>query len=553
MGPVESRVALSPQQPAERTPAPSGEPFRRLAGCGVRGRRQPGTSQQLRLAMSLAMSPAMSPAMSLAMSVASGLLLYLAFPPVGLSLLALPAVGLLVLAVRGTSARLGALLGGLHGLAFFLPLVEWTATIAGLPALVALSVAEAAFLALLGAALALVSRSPGWPLWIGALWVVQEALRSRLPFGGFPWGRLAFSQGDSWLTPLAALGGAPLVTFAVAFLAGVLAWAVTAVRRRPGRAVAALLAAALAAGAPAALRAAPAADASVTVAVVQGNVPRLGLDFNAQRAAVLGNHVAATHDLATDVRAGRVPQPDLVVWPENASDIDPFEDAEAYAAIDAAVRDVGVPVLVGAVLQGPGEKVSNTGIVWDPETGPGERYVKRHPVPFGEYIPYRSLVRRLTSKVDLVPRDFAAGDEVGVLAVGPVALGDVICFEVAYDDLVRDAVVAGGRLLVVQTNNATFGRSGETEQQLAMGRLRAVEHGRAVLVAATSGISAVIAPDGSLLETAPVFTQRVLTQSVPVRMEQTLATRLGAAPEGALSLLGVLGLAGALAARREAA
>jgi apolipoprotein N-acyltransferase len=174
-------------------------------------------------------------------------------------------------------------------------------------------------------------------------------------------------------------------------------------------------------------------------------------------------------------------------------------------------------------------------------------------VPFGEYVPYRSLVRRLTSKVDLVPRDFAAGDEVGVLAVGPVAVGDVICFEVAYDDLVRDAVVAGGRLLVVQTNNATFGRSGETEQQLAMGRLRAVEHGRAVLVAATSGISAVIAPDGSLLETAPVFTQRVLTQSVPLRTQRTLATRLGGAPEGALGLLGVLALAGALAARREAA
>jgi hypothetical protein len=85
------------------------------------------------------------------------------------------------------------------------------------------------------------------------------------------------------------------------------------------------------------------------------------------------------------------------------------------------VRDVGVPTLVGAVLRGPGEKVSNAGIVWDPETGPGERYVKRHPVPFGEYIPYRSLVRQVTSRVDLVPRDFAAGEQPGVLAVGPAA------------------------------------------------------------------------------------------------------------------------------------
>jgi apolipoprotein N-acyltransferase len=195
--------------------------------------------------------------------------------------------------------------------------------------------------------------------------------------------------------------------------------------------------------------------------------------------------------------------------------------------------------------------VSNTGIVWDPVTGPGERYVKRHPVPFGEYIPMRSLVRRVTSKVDLVPRDFVAGTRVGVLDVGPVRVGDVICFEVAYDDLVRDVVTGGGRLLVVQTNNATFGRSGETSQQLAMGRLRAVEHGRAVLVAATSGISAVIAPDGRLVQSAPVFTREVLSAQVPTRTGTTLATRLGALPELLLSGLAVAA-AGAGALRRRA-
>jgi apolipoprotein N-acyltransferase len=182
-------------------------------------------------------------------------------------------------------------------------------------------------------------------------------------------------------------------------------------------------------------------------------------------------------------------------------------------------------------------------------TGPGARYVKRHPVPFGEYIPFRSLVRLVTDKVDLVPRDFVAGNEVGVLDVGPVRLGDVICFEVAYDDLVRDVVTGGGELLVVQTNNATFGRSGETSQQLAMGRLRAVEHGRAVLVAATSGISAVIAPDGELVEQAPVFTQEVLSAQVPRRTGTTLATRLGAAPELVLSGLAVA--AAGVAVRRR--
>ena len=294
----------------------------------------------------------------------------------------------------------------------------------------------------------------------------------------------------------------------------------------------------------------PVSGEPVQVAVVQGNVPRLGLGFNAQRAAVLANHAEATRELAADVRAGRVPAPDVVIWPENASDIDPFEDAAAYDLIDEAVQDVGVPVLVGAVLQGPGDGVSNTGIVWDPETGPGERYVKRHPVPFGEYIPFRSLVRQVTDKVDLVPRDFVAGTDVGVLDVGPVRVGDVICFEVAYDDLVRDVVTGGGSVIVVQTNNATFGRSGETAQQLAMGRLRAVEHGRAVLVAATSGISAVIAPDGRTVDSAPVFTREVLSAQVPTRTGTTLATRLGAAPE--LLLAGLAVVAAGVGARRRA-
>jgi apolipoprotein N-acyltransferase len=175
--------------------------------------------------------------------------------------------------------------------------------------------------------------------------------------------------------------------------------------------------------------------------------------------------------------------------------------------------------------------------VWDPRTGAGASYVKRHPVPFGEYIPFRSLAHAVTSKVDLVPRDFARGHRPGVLDVGPVRLGDVICFEVAYDGVVRDAVRGGGRLVVVQTNNATFGRSGETSQQLAMGRLRAVEHGRAVLVAATSGVSAVIAPDGRVVERSRVFTRDLLVQRVPVRSGETLATRVGAWPELLLCLL----------------
>ncbi len=487
----------------------------------------------------------------LGLSAAAGLGLYVAFPPVDLWWLAPPAVAVFLLVCRGVRPWRGALLGLVFGLALFLPLVEWTATIAGLGALVALALLQASFHALLGAALAVVTRVRLWPLWAAFLWVLQEALRARLPFGGFPWGRLAFSQGDSALTPLAALGGAPLVSFVVALLAGALAWGAATARTAPRAAGLVAVGAVAAATGVSALVPTPVDGEPVRIAVVQGNVPRLGLGFNDQRAAVLDNHVTATRQLATDVREGRTPRPDLVLWPENASDLDPFTVPSAYDAIDAVVKEVGVPVLVGAVLQGPGSMVSNAGIVWDPLTGPGERYVKRHPVPFGEYIPYRSLVRRITAKVDLVPRDFAAGKRAGVLQVGPTRLGDVICFEVAYDDLVRDVVTAGGRLVVVQTNNATFGRSGETVQQLAMGRLRAVEHGRTVVVAATSGISAVIAPDGRLVDSAPVFARAVLSVEVPTRADLTLATRLGALPELVLATLGALGVGLGVRARRR--
>ena len=466
-----------------------------------------------------------------ALAVGSGLLLDLAFPPHDLWWLAPVAVGLLTACVRGQTARRGSLLGLLHGLGLFAPLLFWTGIVAGPFAWLSLALAEAAFLAGLGAALAVTARLAGWPLWSACLWVAEEALRDRLPFGGFPWGRLAFSQGHSPLTPLAALGGAPLVTLAVAAVGAALV-----TRPRPAVALAPVLVVL------AFLVPVPTDGPQVTVAVVQGNVPRLGLDAFSQRAAVLTGHLAATHQLAADVRARKVARPDLVIWPENASDLDPYTDAQAASEITSAVRDVGVPVLVGAVTDGPGRYVSNRGIVWDPVTGAGESYVKRHPVPFGEYIPLRSLLRRLTTKVDLVPHDFARGSRPGVLTVGPVRLGDVICFEVAYDGVVRDVVTGGGRLLVVQTNNATFGRSGETAQQLAMGRLRAVEHGRSLLVAATSGVSAVIAPDGSLQAASRVFTRDVLVQRVVLRDGRTLATRLGAWPELLLSLAGLLGV-----------
>jgi apolipoprotein N-acyltransferase len=205
------------------------------------------------------------------------------------------------------------------------------------------------------------------------------------------------------------------------------------------------------------------------------------------------------------------------------------------------------------VLREPADKLSNTAIVWTPGAGPGERYVKQHPVPFGEYIPYRSFFRTFSDKVDLVAKDFVGGDRTGLLRLGPATVGDVICFEVAYDGLVREPVRQGADLLVVQTNNATFGYTNESVQQLAMSRLRAIESGRSVVHISTVGISAVIRPDGTVVRRSGHFDQEVLEADVPLRTDRTVATRVGAAPEWILAGVGTaLVLAGAWSGRDTA-
>ncbi len=491
---------------------------------------------------------------------ASGILLMFAFEPYNLWALAPFSVAVLTLAARHASLRVSAGVGLAAGLGLFVPLLHWAGIYVGPVPWLILAGFEALYVVPLALGLTLVQRLPGWPLWTAALFVAEEAVRGRWPFGGFTWGRIAFSQVDGPVLGLAKWGGAPLMTFAVALAGGLLAYVVVAAKRGPGRLAGASLAAAAAVIAFGALiPAATPTGPAVVAAVIQGNVPQLGLDFNAQREAVLRNHVAGTEQLAADVAAGRAEQPDLVIWPENASDVDPYRDAGAAELIQGAVDAIGVPVLVGAVITNPDDPqtVLNVGIVWGPTTqdgsGPGERYVKQHPVPFAEYIPFRSIARRISSQVDRVARDFAPGTEPGVLQVGPAKVGDVICFEVAYDGLVRTTVRAGADLLSVQTNNATFGRTPQTEQQLAMSRLRAVEHGRWVLVAATSGVSATIAPDGDVVQRAEIFTSAQLVQQVRLSDALTPADRLGAFPELIIAVIafGAVVWSGTVGTRRR--
>lgn len=491
-------------------------------------------------------------ALRLLAGVVLGALLALAFPPFDAWWLAVPVVAAATALVRGLAGGRAALVGLVVGVAFFLVLLRW-ALVLGPDAWAVLSLVEALYVAGLFAGLAVVQRLTGWPVWTACLWVAAEAVRGNVPFGGFPWGRLAFAQADSPFAPLVALAGTAGVSFAVALAGALLLWAVDAAADR--RVLPALAGLAGVAGLTLAGLAVPLpVDGHPVVAgVVQGNVPRSGLDAYGQRAAVLTNHVTATLHLADEVAAGRAPQPELVVWPENATDIDPFRSSEAAALIQTAVDAIAAPTLVGAVVTNPANAatVLNVGVVWSPQSGPGERYVKRHPVPFGEYLPFRPLLSRAITRFDRIPRDFAAGDTVGVLDLGPARAGTVICFEVAYDSLVRDTVRAGADLLVVQTNNATYGRTGQPEQQLAMSRLRAMEHGRSVLVAATSGLSAVIAPDGRVVAGSREFERWTWSGPVTLRTPRTLADRLGVWPEVVLGTLGLGAVALATLRRRE--
>ena len=492
---------------------------------------------------------------------ASGGLLCLAFPTYDLWFMAPIALAVLALALGGTTMRQGFGLGLVAGLAFFVPTLHWAGIYVGNLPWIALATLEALFIALFGLVVAWLTRParPVRPLAFALAWVVTEAFRSIAPYGGFPWAKLAFGQADAPFGRLASLGGAPFVGFVLALTGGLLALAVVHLRQgMPWGQVAAPagLAIALALGGLAVPL--PVDGETVNVVGIQGNVARPGLDFNAERRAVLDNHVATTRVAIREIEAGKAPKPDLVVWPENASDIDPIRNADANQLIRTVVDEVEAPVMVGGLLEAQ-DGIRNTTLLFEPGRGDTHRYVKRHPVPFGEYIPNRSFWRIFSEKVDLVRRDFLAGDEVGLFEIRTetgetIRTGIGICFEVAYDDIMRDTVRAGANLLVIQTNNATFGYTAESSQQLAISRLRAIEFGRSVVHVSTVGQSALITPDGTAHQVTSLFTQAVVRGDLPLRDSTTLATRVGAAPEWlAAAALLVLVTLGAARRRRAAA
>lgn len=480
-----------------------------------------------------------------------GLALWLSFPSMSLWFFAPLGVALLAVATAGAKAWQGALLGMLAGVAFFWPLLTWIGIYLGPLPVVALVTLQSLYVALAGWAMAVVQRvdEPGHiplltPVYVALAWTVPEWLRSVTPFGGFGWGRLAFGQADAPWAPLVAYVGANGLSFVVALMGALAAYVVVRILAEPtpqaplsGRAVALPL------GVVAVLALAPAAlpttfgepEGTAQVLAVQGNVPKPGLDFNEERRAVTDNHARATVEAAQRVASGELPQPDLVLWPENSSDIDPIRNEDAQQVITTAVEAIAAPTLVGAVLREPGENLSNAALLYEPGRGIVDRYVKQRPVPFAEYMPYRTFFRAITPMVDLLTRDFVPGDRDVVFTVPregrpPIRFASPICFEVAIDDVMAAPVTMGANLLVVPTNNATFGYTDESVQQLAISRIRAMEFGRAVVHVSTVGVSALVTPDGVAHQQTSLFTQDILSGAVELRSTTTPATWLGPWP-----------------------
>lgn len=499
--------------------------------------------------------------LSLVLALLGGVVTEAAFPDRSWWPLAYVGIALLILALRRDSVPWGYVVAFAFGLTFFLPHVWWATESVGEPiGWIALSIAQAALLGLFGAAAVLAGRirmvrEQPWlhVLVLAVVWVAVEALRGRWPFGGLPWGTLAFSQTEAPLLRLASVGSTPVVSAAVVIAGGALAMALVSLRRlRFGGATAlVLLAAGVVFGPWLIPLPSQAESGTLQVAAIQGNVPQERGEVWSNAEEVAGNHLAGTEELAASVGEGDI---DVVLWPESSSDIDPRTDPAVAEMVEQAAEAAQAPMLLGTqrFLEHPdipGQRARyNEIILWEAGTGPveGNVYAKQHPVPFGEYMPYRDFFRMFTEQVDRVVVDMLPGDGPAMLTVPierlerEVRFGVAICFEVAYDGVVREGVQTGGELIIVPTNNSSFGHTDLSDQQLAMSRFRAVEHGRAVVQISTMGLSAVVTPNGVYQAETGHWTAEQMLEPVPLRTSQTLATTLGAAPVATFAAIAVL-------------
>jgi apolipoprotein N-acyltransferase len=456
----------------------------------------------------------------------AGLALALTFQPTHVWVLLPFAVAAFFLLTSGLPARTAWMPGLAFGAAFQFTLLWWMHVVGTVPWL-GLAATQTLWYGVLAAAAVPLRRLPAAPLWLAAAWVAMENIRTDWPAGGMPWGRLAYAVVDTPLAPALPYVGTTGISLVLALTGALLAASCTErgrARTTPLAGLAALLVAGLVPQV-APYHASPVS--SVAVAAVQGNVPGDGTDVLAHYRRITRDHVDETERLATDVDAGRIPPPDFVVWPENSTAIDPFLDPEMHADLVAAVSAIDVPLLAGVVVDGGPEHVLNQGVVFDPVTGARDRYTKWHPVPFGEYIPWRWLFGSHLAQLNQIPRDMVRGTRVTPLEIAGTRVADAICFDVAYDDGLYAQLSRGGQLIVVQTSNAMFIHTSQIDQQFAISRLRAIETDRYVVVSAINGVTGVIAPDGRLVTSAPLQTRSYVEARVGLIDAVTPAVRIG--------------------------
>ena len=480
--------------------------------------------------------PGMPGTTAFTVGIVSGALLSAAYEPLGFGWVVPFAFAPYLLVVRRSRWR-GALAGSAgFGVGFMVPLLGWLQGSIGSAAWLSLSVIQASWVVIAALLMVPLGRIRGWPLWLASAWTSVELARSAWPFGGLPWGRVGFSVLDTPWAGLLPLVGPTATGWVLVWVAGLMAWALDAPRGSwtwligPVLPVAALAAVSLV---PAPATASAPGSATAQVAVVQGGVPGEGNNVARHSREVTARHAKATRELAGSVASGASPAPDFIVWPENSTAIDPTRDRDVRLEIDAAASTIGVPILVGAITDAVDPAhLYNQGIVWSPADtaigGPGptrERYTKQHLVPFGEWIPFRSMLGGLSPRLEEVPRDMLPGGPRGPLDIAGFSVADAMCFDIAYDDVVVPQVRSGAELVVVQTSNASFSGTYQLDQQFAITRARALETGRSVVVASMNGISGVIGPDGAVVARAPRLETAVLEASVPLRIGLTPAVR----------------------------
>lgn len=429
------------------------------------------------------------------LSIVSGALLSCAFEPVGKWWLAPLAIAVHMYAISRTDKR--KLSAFLFGLTFNLLTLHWTSTFVGSTPWIILAVGLAVFYI----PLVMIGRwgIASYPL----IFISLEEFRNHFPFGGFGWARLAYSQPDAPYAQIASRGGA-IALSALTVSIGAFIYYLTTAKIKPILFVPVLLLF---------IPSSIVSTADTTALLIQGNVPKLGLDFNSRAQEVFNKHVLETKNaIAENAKI------DFIVWPENSVDVDPFLNPEVFNQLQAFEQ----PLIIGAIV-GKGEKTLNTSILWGDTTQ--EIYVKRHLTPFGEYIPLRYIASKVSPLVGRVT-DFSPGDQEKVFTIGPTKIAPIICFELLDDQIVRDGA-NNSNLLVVQTNSATFGKSPESAQQMSITRVRAIEHARNILSVSTIGYSAVIDYRGKVLQQTAIATSAHLTATVGLIEQQSVSDRLG--------------------------